>query len=142
VPDAVVESLRAPRVEVIEAVRALGTALHAVACVGLMTDPRDVGRTLGSRAVPGTPRQSGPIIDPTLFLYDSMPGGVGLASRLFDERDVLLGRARRLIEGCGCEDGCPGCIGLAVGDTAVSLSRRRRELVLALLTRLGVAAIH
>jgi DEAD/DEAH box helicase domain-containing protein len=143
VPDATVESLRAPRVEVIEAVRALGTALHAVACVGLMTDPRDLGRTLGSRAVPGGPAKTGgPIIDPTLFVYDSMPGGVGLASRLFDERDALLGRARRLIEGCACEDGCPACIGLAVGDTAVALSRRRRDLVLALLTSLGVAAVH
>jgi DEAD/DEAH box helicase domain-containing protein len=142
VPDPVVESLRAPRVEVVEAVRALGTALHAVACVGLMTDPRDLGRTLGSRSMPGAPpKTGGPIIDPTLFLYDSMPGGVGLAARLYDERDALLGRARRLIEGCGCEDGCPACIGLWVGDS-VSLTARRRDLVLALLTALGVAAVH
>jgi DEAD/DEAH box helicase domain-containing protein len=129
-------------VEVVEAVRALGTALHAVACVGLMTDPRDLGRALGSRSVPGAPpKTGGPIIDPTLFLYDSMPGGVGLASRLFDERDALLARARRLIEGCVCEDGCPACIGLWVGDS-VALSQRRRDLVLALLTALGVAAVH
>ena len=146
VPDAVLESLKAPRVEAVEAVRALGAALHAVACVGLMTDPRDLGRTLGSRATPGGPPRraagDGALIDPTVFLYDQVPGGVGLSSRLFDEREALLARARRLVEGCGCEDGCPACIGLEVGDTGPSRSRRRRDLALALLSALGVAAVH
>lgn len=139
VPEAVVESFAAPRVEVVEAVRALGVAMHAVACVGLMIDPRDLGRTLGSRSVVGAPPRSAaqPIIDPTVFLYDEVPGGVGLASRLFEERDALLQRARRLVSACGCDDGCPGCIGLE-GGVGLRRSVKRRALVLEVLSAIGV----
>jgi DEAD/DEAH box helicase domain-containing protein len=145
VPEAIVASMRAPRVEVVEAIRALSTSLHSVACVGLMIDPRDLGRTLGSRSTPnGPPRKvpgEGAIIDPTIFLYDQIPGGVGLAGRLYDERDELLARARRLIEGCACEQGCPACIGVMPGSPT-DAPHGRRELVLAVLTALGVPPVH
>jgi len=143
VPEAVVTGFATPRVEVIEAIRALSHSLHSVSCVGLMIDPRDLGRTLGSRATPnGPPRKApgeGPMIDPTIFLYDQVPGGVGLSSRLFDEREALLARARKLVEGCGCADGCPACIGVV---PAGGQSHGRRELVLQVLTALGVDAVH
>lgn len=143
VPEAVLAGFSAPRVEVIEAIRGLSHALHSVSCVGLMIDPRDLGRTLGSRATPnGPPRKApgeGPLIDPTIFLYDQIPGGVGLSSRLFDERVALLGRARKLVEGCGCTDGCPACIGVLPAGSA---SQGRRELVLQVLSALGVDAVH
>ena len=138
VPEEVVEAIAAPRVEVVDAVRALGVAMHSVACVGLMIDPRDLGRTLGSRSVPGAPARTGqPIIDPTIFLYDEIPGGIGLAPRLFEERLELVARARRLVEGCGCEDGCPGCIGLELG-VGIPRQKSRRQLVLTTLGCLGL----
>ena len=67
-----------------DAVRGLTHAMHTIACVGLMIDPRD----LGSAVVDGTENETGPKdrMDPTIYLYDSVPGGVGLASRLFAER--------------------------------------------------------
>lgn len=142
VPEHVVSSIVAPRADVIEAVRALGSAMHSVACVGLMIDPRDLGRTLGNRSTPNGPphRVAGEaLIDPTIFLYDQIPGGIGLAGRLYDERDELLARARRLIEGCTCEDGCPGCIGAMAG---AGRSQGRRALVLAVLSALGVETLH
>lgn len=143
VPEAVMAGFAAPRVQVIEAIRSLSHALHSVSCVGLMIDPRDLGRTLGSRATPnGPPRKApgeGAIIDPTIFLYDQIPGGVGLSSRLYDERQALLARARKLVEGCGCADGCPACIGVL---PAGGESHGRRELVLAVLSALGVDAVH
>ncbi len=146
VPDEVVLSLRLPRVEVVDAIRGLGAALHAVACVGLMTDPRDLGRTLGSRSPEGTPgplaSSGGTLINPTVFLYDQVPGGVGLASRLFDERDELLLRARRLIDGCACEDGCPACIGLDIGEGVQRGAHRRRDVVRSLLAALEVPLEH
>ncbi|HZI13043.1 MAG TPA: DUF1998 domain-containing protein, partial [Myxococcus sp.] len=145
VPETVVRSMRAPRPAVIEALRGLATALRTVACVGLMIDPRDVGRTLGSRDdADGPPRKDGGVgFDPTLFLYDNVPGGVGLAARLFDQRDELLLRARRLLESCPCEDGCPACIGPAAGATPGSGPvEPRKRLGLELLSVLGIAGMQ
>ncbi len=128
VPDEVVGSVSAPRVEVVDAVRALGNALHSVACVGLMIDPRDLGRTLGSRV-------GQPLMEPTLYFYDQIPGGVGLSPRLYDERTELLARAQQLVEACVCEDGCPACIGLESGVGAPRAHGRKR-LAMQLLGRL------
>ena len=60
--------------------------------------------------------------EPTLFLYDHVPGGVGLASRLFDERSRLLSGAGELLARCACEQGCPSC----VGPTGVERVGRKR----------------
>ncbi len=122
VPHAVIDGLGAPRAEVIDALRGVTSALHTVAAVGLMVDPRDLGRTLGEQTEPSAPpRKDGPLVpgfDPTVFLYDHTPGGVGLAARLFADRGVLLARARRLVAACSCLDGCPACIGPAAGLVA------------------------
>jgi len=45
-----------------------------------------------------------------VFIYDGHPGGVGIAARGFRELPELLGRVLDLLDGCGCEDGCPSCI--------------------------------
>ncbi|MGA9521628.1 MAG: DEAD/DEAH box helicase [Myxococcaceae bacterium] len=149
VPEDVVRAQPAPRPAVIEALRGLSSALHTVACIGLMIDPRDLGRTLGSRSdADGMPRKApgeGPGFDPTIFLYDHIPGGVGLSPRLFDQRGELLRRARRLMEGCECEDGCPACIGPAMGvpaPGAAVVSEHRKRLALELLSALGVGALQ
>lgn len=47
---------------------------------------------------------------PAVFLYDGIPGGVGLADRAFREIDDLLTRTRDHVRNCPCEDGCPACI--------------------------------
>lgn len=143
VPEDFVTSLAMPRPAVIDALRALLNAMHTVAAAGLMIDPRDLGRTLGDKDDPDGPASSGggggPGFDPTLFLYDQIPGGVGLAPRLFDERDALLWRTRRLLEHCGCQSGCPACIGPTVGVApGAGLAARPRALVRAILDRLGV----
>ncbi len=142
-PEDFVQSQPEPRAVVIDALRGLSKAMHLVGAVGLMIDPRDLGRTLGSRnedeAPPG--KGQGPGFDPTIFLYDTVAGGIGLASRLFEEREELLRRARHLIESCACEEGCPGCIGPdASGDDEPEAARKR--LVLGLLDAVGVSATH
>jgi DEAD/DEAH box helicase domain-containing protein len=58
----------------------------------------------------GGPR---PGYDPTLFLYEHVPGGTGLSERIWQNRNELLFRAERLIAGCPCEHGCPSCVGPA-----------------------------
>ncbi|MHB8874726.1 MAG: DEAD/DEAH box helicase [Myxococcaceae bacterium] len=141
VPEDVVRSRPEPRPAVIEALRGILSALHTVACVGLMIDPRDLGRTVGSKSEPeGPPRKdphAGAGFDPTLFLYDNIPGGVGLAGRLFEERDELLRRGRALLEGCTCASGCPACIGPELGAPAHGETGPRKRLARELLVALG-----
>ncbi len=48
---------------------------------------------------------------PAVILYDMIPGGIGLSERLYEIHDDLMARGRELVEACGCEDGCPSCIG-------------------------------
>jgi DEAD/DEAH box helicase domain-containing protein len=47
---------------------------------------------------------------PAIFLYDSHPGGVGLAPGLFERVEALLEATRELVADCECEEGCPGCV--------------------------------
>ncbi len=148
VPEAFVEARNEPRPVVIDALRGLSKAMHLVASVGLMIDPRDLGRTLGDRRDPEGPpgKGDGPGFDPTIFLYDQVAGGIGLAPRLFDEREALLRRTLALVSACGCDDGCPACIGPTAGiaDAAGVLSDvvPRKARVRAILEDLGVGPVH
>jgi len=47
---------------------------------------------------------------PAIVLYDSHPGGIGLAESVFDHLDDILAHARTRIGDCECDDGCPACI--------------------------------
>jgi DEAD/DEAH box helicase domain-containing protein len=87
----------------------LAGALHAAehASIGVLPlfticDRWDVGGV--STACHGDTAQ------PTVFVYDGYPGGAGVADLGYDEADRLLSTTRRLIEDCGCADGCPSCV--------------------------------
>jgi DEAD/DEAH box helicase domain-containing protein len=114
-----------------------------------MTDPADIGHTLGDRsedrAAPGSSGASGSgvqFFDPTLFVYDRIAGGIGLAARLYQAREELVRRARGLIEGCECSEGCPACVGPVVGLLDAQPSRSRKQIALALLADLRIASTH
>lgn len=123
--EAIVAELPYPRATVIDGLRGLGAALETVSTLAMMCDPRDLGQTLGDGGLPGgdgalaapgrdfhAGRTGG--FDPTVFLFDAIPGGVGLAERLFERAPELLQHARALIESCTCKSGgCPACVGPA-----------------------------
>jgi DEAD/DEAH box helicase domain-containing protein len=46
----------------------------------------------------------------TVFIYDGYPGGVGLTRAGYGSVEALMGRTARLVDGCGCADGCPACV--------------------------------
>jgi DEAD/DEAH box helicase domain-containing protein len=58
---------------------------------------------------------------PSLFLFDNVPGGVGLAEKIFELWPLLLKTARELLEACPCASGCPACVG--PGPTVGSLGK-------------------
>ena len=89
----------------------MANALRTVASLLLMCDPRDLGVAVAddiSRSPSG--------FEPILFLYDNYPGGTGQSAALYQMTTRLLGGALALIQGCGCEGGCPACVGPA-GET-------------------------
>jgi DEAD/DEAH box helicase domain-containing protein len=80
-----------------------GRAIQTVASVLLMVDPRDLGLVTQVRS----PHSE----EPTIYLYEAVPGGIGLSERLFKRHDELVVGAKALIEACACESGCPACTG-------------------------------
>jgi DEAD/DEAH box helicase domain-containing protein len=80
-----------------------GRAIQTVAAVLLMVDPRDLGLVTQVRS----PHHEAP----TIYLYEAVPGGVGLSERLWDRHAELVAGAAALIAACGCDAGCPACTG-------------------------------
>ena len=66
--------------------------------------------------------------DPTIFIFDAYPGGIGFSDLLYQCHDRLITSARQLLRSCPCQCGCPSCVGptLEVGPTA-------KEVALAIL---------
>jgi DEAD/DEAH box helicase domain-containing protein len=81
----------------------LSRVARAAAALLLMCDPRDIG-VLAQVQAPHTRR-------PTLFMYDAVPGGVGLAERLHELNAELVAACERMVRDCPCMDGCPSCVG-------------------------------
>ena len=96
----------------------LGNLLANVAPLYLMCDPRDIRPVTQVRS-PFTGL-------PTVYLCDSYPGGIGLADRLYDLDTEVLRAALDLVAGCGCEAGCPSCVGPSneVGEGAKAGAQR------------------
>jgi len=80
-----------------------GRALQAVASVLLMSDAHDLGMVAQVRS----PHLGRPVI----YLYEGVPGGVGLAPRLFERHAELVAGAFDLVNACRCDAGCPACTG-------------------------------
>jgi DEAD/DEAH box helicase domain-containing protein len=134
-------------------------ALESVATLLLMCDRRDLGTAIGERppdasvgqtflSVPSldplsssdfTPSRMEDVIsantkeffEPNLYLFDAYAGGIGFSEPLFQTHHPLVQKTRELISSCGCEQGCPSCVGPA-GD----LAPRAKEAALAILDRL------
>jgi Distinct helicase family with a unique C-terminal domain including a metal-binding cysteine cluster len=97
--------------------------LSGVAPLFLMCDPRDLQCAVQVRS-PFTGV-------PTVFLYERHPGGVGLSEALYGAHMQLLAAALDLARGCACDDGCPGCVGPALGEGPDS-----KQAAITLLSRL------
>ncbi|MCA9554270.1 MAG: DEAD/DEAH box helicase [Myxococcales bacterium] len=142
-PEDALAAVDAPRAVLMDALAGLLNALHAVASVGLMMDPRDLGRTLVDEPAVGPDGHAaraaagGRSFEPTLYLYDSVAGGIGLAPRLYEEQESLLRRAHHLMARCGCQEGCPSCVG-PVAPHIQAAGWSRRAVALALLSAVGL----
>lgn len=84
----------------------LGYALANLAPLFLMCDSSDLGLHI-------EPVENAVFGQPSVALYDQIPAGIGFSQKLFEMHSELLQRARELVSGCPCEEGCPSCVGPA-----------------------------
>jgi DEAD/DEAH box helicase domain-containing protein len=144
-----IDRLGLPRWEIIDGVLGVSYALHTVACLHLMCDVRDIQRSIGDRearwfvrlsregkglyrSAEGEERISPDVVaefEPTIFLYESYPGGVGFSTQVFDDHVRLLSDTLGLISMCPCSHGCPSCVG-----PTKEVGMNSKEVALALLT--------
>ncbi len=82
---------------------AIANLLRIVAPLYLMCSPQDVVVVYQVKS---------PITDqPTIILYDSCPGGIGLAQKAYGMQCLLLEKALQIAQDCPCAKGCPSCVG-------------------------------
>ena len=119
-------------------------ALGSMATLLMMCDRRDLGTAVGERppsaaseidwedfAGPANTSEAREFFEPSLYIYDAYPGGIGFSEPLYRICHTLLIRTLELISACPCENGCPSC----VGPTA-DRSERTKKVALEILGRL------
>ena len=148
IPRDLLNRLPFTQAEIIDGLSGLAYSLHHLASMLLMADVHDVDRCLGDKSGEWFVRHgadarfitssshnakstAGVMVDafdPTVFIFDAYPGGIGFSNLLYAEHDRLIASALSLIRSCPCSHGCPSCVGptLEVGPVA-------KESVLAIL---------
>jgi len=137
IPWDLLDFLQLTREEIIDGLTGLAYCLHHISAMLVMSDIRDLDRCIGDksgewfvrygkdrRVITSSPPQAGTVMenayDPTVFIFDAYPGGIGLSENLFERHDELIAAARSIIGACPCDHGCPMCVGpvLEVGPSA------------------------
>jgi DEAD/DEAH box helicase domain-containing protein len=144
IPKDLLTQLHCSQAEIIDGLAGLGYSLHHLAAMLLMADLHDLDRAIGdksgewfvrhgpnARTITASPSGANDpsagrtltmvdAFDPTLFIFDAYPGGIGFSELLFKEHARLLSSAQQLIGHCSCTHGCPTCVGptLEVGMSA------------------------
>ncbi len=130
-------SLQLARSDIIDGLAGLAYCLHHIAAMLVMSDIRDVDWSIGDksgewyvraganrRIITSSPSRPVNVMeeayDPTVFIFDAYPGGIGFSENLFERHDELIQAVRSVITACQCEHGCPMCVGplLEVGPSA------------------------
>jgi DEAD/DEAH box helicase domain-containing protein len=130
-------ALSLSRSDIVDGLVGLAYCLRHIAAMLVMSDIRDVDWSIGDksgewyvrhggnrRVITTSPGQPVTVMedayDPTVFIFDAYPGGIGFSENLFERHDELITAVRSVITSCPCEHGCPMCVGplLEVGPSA------------------------
>jgi DEAD/DEAH box helicase domain-containing protein len=131
-PEDTCERFKMEQKEMGEALNALANALRQVAPVQVLCDLSDIRAQAMVRA-PFSER-------PTVYLYETYPGGVGFSEKLYTHHERLLQAAVALMAGCSCSEGCPSCVGTAVETGEYGKAGALKLALLALKQFVGDAA--
>jgi len=125
---ATLEAALPARQDALEGFLGAAYALHTVASLRVMAEARDLRQAVGAgdaawfagrdgggraqlRTAADAPPDPAAAFNPTVYLYDSHPGGIGLSEPLFGQAAAIVADARTLVDACGCTAGCPACVG-------------------------------
>ncbi|HVB38113.1 MAG TPA: Zn-binding domain-containing protein, partial [Vicinamibacterales bacterium] len=124
-----------------DGVNGLAFAMRQVAQLLLMCDRHDIGISIDQSGEESAAALS---TEPRIFVYDSYPGGIGFSEPLYRMHRELLSGTRALIAGCGCESGCPTCVGPAgqAGPLAKTAALRILDLLLGDPVRTAAATVR
>ena len=151
IPRDLLDRLACRQSELIDGLAGVAYSLHHLASMLLMCDMRDIDRCIGDKSGQWFVRHGSnrrmiaasrgeddaaavrvDDFDPTIFIFDAYPGGIGFSNLLYESHDGLLTAARHLIETCPCAHGCPTCVGptLEVGPLAKETALAILDLVM------------
>jgi len=102
IPEEIREGIKDRGLDFGGGLHAIEHAMIAMTPIYAMCDRWDVGGVSTSRHF-DTER-------PTIFIYDSYEGGIGISEKLYELVEKLFATTLRLIKDCECEEGCPSCI--------------------------------
>jgi DEAD/DEAH box helicase domain-containing protein len=88
----------------IRGLQALQSVFSSALPMLAMCDRTDVGSLIQMDSERGCP---------ALYMFDRYPGGMGFAERGFEDIRELFELAYKIVAGCGCDHGCPSCVGVA-----------------------------
>jgi DEAD/DEAH box helicase domain-containing protein len=109
-PAELVEEMMRRKLIVGEALIGIANLLVEVAPLYVMCDVQDIGTVVDSANLGRD----------ALFVHDRYPGGMGFAARCMDRFDAIMRTVAQVLEECGCEDGCPSCVGAPVPPFAAT----------------------
>ena len=133
-PEDTHERLGMQREDLGGALHGLANTLRQVAPVQVLCDPTDIRAQAMLRA---------PVSEkPTIFLYETYPGGVGFSEKLYYHHRRLLEAAVSLMTDCPCREGCPSCVGpaLEVGEKGKQAAARVARFALGIVETEAPAA--
>ncbi len=134
IPERILKNLAYFRADIIDGIMGISKALHSIATLKIMSEPHDINRAVGDKSsewfamntitergiftpatkdTPSTKLNPDELtkFQPTIFIYDNYPGGVGFTPLLYDSHEELIQNTLKLIGSCACIDGCPSCVG-------------------------------
>jgi len=100
-PAEIVAEMTRRQLVVGEALIGIANVLVEVAPFFVMCDQQDVGTVVDASCLGRD----------ALFFHDRYPGGMGYAKRCLEHIEELMTTVATVIRECGCEDGCPSCVG-------------------------------
>jgi DEAD/DEAH box helicase domain-containing protein len=109
-PSDLVDRMKDEGLPVGDALTGIANVVVEVAPLFVMCDVQDIGAVVDARNLGRD----------ALFVHDRYPGGMGYASRCLERFEEMMGTVRDVIRDCGCEDGCPSCVGAATPAFAMT----------------------
>ncbi|MCF6247033.1 MAG: DEAD/DEAH box helicase [Desulfobacula sp.] len=102
IPDHIRDKIESDRLHFMGGIHALEHVAIGIMPLLVMTDRND----LGGISIPFHAQ----IGKAAVFIYDGIPGGLGLSRKAFEQSQLFLERTFEIIRFCPCETGCPACV--------------------------------